>query len=291
MYTTGNISRLKLLPVARMAIISLSDDNFWKAKKAANKTLTGRVRASIWGTSKPRITIPLEIEAPETARSLKITLSLSMPSQIPVIILAPLTNGNQNSENMCLSKIFNTIFKILYQIVSLLHLIYSELIIRSPHTHARKHRAGSDTANRFLFCYIIFVFTKFTNSQLAFFFGRLLYGVNFFAHGLVRIPKLNKFMEWILNEFKDTMIPKVLLEPYAFLLVFLELVVGVSLVFGFKTRFFLIISNLILISLSFGACIQEAWPRVGVQMVYAIFNYQLLRDYSNQNDILSITKR
>ena len=98
-------------------------------------------------------------------------------------------------------------------------------------------------------------------------------------------------MEWILNEFKDTMIPKVLLEPYAFLLVFLELVVGVSLVFGFKPRFFLIISNLILISLIFGACIQEAWPRVGVQMVYAIFNYQLLRDYSNQNDILSITKR
>ena len=135
------------------------------------------------------------------------------------------------------------------------------------------------------------MFTKFTNSQLAFFFGRLLYGVNFFAHGLVRIPKLNKFMEWILNEFKDTMIPKVLLEPYAFLLVFLELVVGVSLVFGFKTRFFLIISNLILISLIFGACIQEAWPRVGVQMVYAIFNYKLLRDYSNQNDILSITKR
>ncbi|NQY79914.1 MAG: DoxX family membrane protein [Candidatus Caenarcaniphilales bacterium] len=129
-----------------------------------------------------------------------------------------------------------------------------------------------------------------SNSQIAFFLGRFLYGINFFAHGLVRLPKLNKFIDWILTEFKDTMIPKVLLEPYAFVLVFLELVVGIALFFGFRTRLFLIISMLILISLIFGACMQEAWPRVGVQMVYAIFNYQLLKDYSVKNEILSITK-
>lgn len=119
------------------------------------------------------------------------------------------------------------------------------------------------------------------NTELAFLAGRIAYGVNFLAHGLVRLPKIDAFSSWMQGEFANTMIPNFLIYPFAFTLTIVEFIVGITLIIGFKTKTSLVITMAILAMLMFGSSMQENWKTVGVQMVYVVFNYLILLHFTN----------
>lgn len=119
---------------------------------------------------------------------------------------------------------------------------------------------------------------KLTNDQLAFFVARITIGLNFLIHGLVRIPKLSKFAEGIVNGFKETYLPEFMVSPFAYALPFMEFLLGLFLILGFKTRFASVAGAILIAILIFGSGIKEDWAAVGTQMIYAIFFFLLIKN-------------
>ncbi len=117
-----------------------------------------------------------------------------------------------------------------------------------------------------------------TNNQWAFFVARITIGVNFLVHGLVRIPKLSKFAEGMTKEFSETYLPEIVVLPFAYMLPFIELILGVLLVLGWKTKFASVAGGILIAVLLFGMAIQEDWGGVGNLMVYAIFFFLLIKN-------------
>jgi len=114
------------------------------------------------------------------------------------------------------------------------------------------------------------------NFELAFVLGRLLLGVNFLMHGLVRIPKLAAFRAGILKEFAPSPLPTELVSLFASALPFVEAGIGLLLVLGLFTRPALVAAMLVIISLVFGSSLLEKWTVVGDQMVYGLYILTLI---------------
>jgi thiosulfate dehydrogenase [quinone] large subunit len=112
---------------------------------------------------------------------------------------------------------------------------------------------------------------KLNNFELAFVLGRLLLGLNFLMHGLVRIPKLAVFSAGIEKEFAAAPLPPALVSAYAHALPFVEGGIGLLLVLGLFTRPALVAAMLAIASLIFGSSLLEKWSLVGDQMVYGLF--------------------
>jgi thiosulfate dehydrogenase [quinone] large subunit len=112
---------------------------------------------------------------------------------------------------------------------------------------------------------------KLNNFELAFVLGRLLLGLNFLMHGLVRIPKLPVFRAGILKEFAVAPLPPALVSAYATALPFVEGSIGLLLVLGLFTRSALIAAMLVIMSLVFGSSLLEKWSLVGDQLVYGLY--------------------
>jgi thiosulfate dehydrogenase [quinone] large subunit len=118
---------------------------------------------------------------------------------------------------------------------------------------------------------------KLTNSELAFVLGRLLLGINFLGHGLVRLPKLAAFRGGLVKQFASTWLPSVLVELFATVLPFVEFGIGLLLLLGLFTRPVLALGMFVMMALVFGSSQQEKWDAVATQMVYGIFFLLLLR--------------
>jgi thiosulfate dehydrogenase [quinone] large subunit len=117
---------------------------------------------------------------------------------------------------------------------------------------------------------------KLSNQELAFVLGRVLLGVNFLVHGLIRLPKLAGFRAGLLKQFAASPLPAPLVDAFAAMLPFVEGSVGLLLLLGFFTRPALTAAMLVIISLVFGSALLEQWDTVGTQMVYALFLFALI---------------
>ena len=115
-----------------------------------------------------------------------------------------------------------------------------------------------------------------TNSELAFVLGRLLLGLNFLMHGLVRIPKLSVFQAGISKEFAASPLPPTLVVMFGKGLPYVEAGLGVLLLLGLFTRAALVVAMLLIMTLVFGSSLLEKWNIVGDQMVYGLFLFALL---------------
>ncbi len=115
-----------------------------------------------------------------------------------------------------------------------------------------------------------------TNSELAFVLGRLLLGLNFLMHGLVRIPKLSVFQAGISKEFAASPLPPALVVMFGKGLPYVEAGLGVLLLLGLFTRAALVVAMLLIMTLVFGSSLLEKWNIVGDQMVYGLFIFALL---------------
>ena len=119
-----------------------------------------------------------------------------------------------------------------------------------------------------------------TNQHIAFLIGRITLGVNFAAHGIVRLPKITKFSEGMVKGFQGTLIGiDAFISAFAHTLVFLELALGIALLVGFQIKKALVVMSVIFMILIFGASMKEDWGLVGSQMIYVIFGNMMLKDF------------
>ena len=119
-----------------------------------------------------------------------------------------------------------------------------------------------------------------SNNELAFLLGRITLGINFAAHGLVRLPKITGFSEGMVKGFQDTLIGiDPFISAFAHSLVFIELLLGIALLIGLQTRKALVVMSIVLMILIFGSSMKEDWAAVGSQMVYVIFGFLMIRGF------------
>ncbi|MBJ6111448.1 DoxX family membrane protein [Hymenobacter sp. BT523] len=115
-----------------------------------------------------------------------------------------------------------------------------------------------------------------TNAELAFVLGRLLMGVAFLTHFLVRLPKLAAFQTGMVKQFANSLLPELLVRPFAAVLPFVEGAIGLLLIIGLFTRPALAAAMLLMTALVFGSSLLEQWATVGTQLVYGLFLFALI---------------
>jgi thiosulfate dehydrogenase [quinone] large subunit len=127
-----------------------------------------------------------------------------------------------------------------------------------------------------------------TNSfQWAFFLARLSAGMSMFGHGLIRLPKLAGFSNWMTGKFENSILPKVLVLPFSYALPIAEFIVGILLLLGLFTRYALIAGSLIMTGLIFGSSMIEDWSAIPSQLIHAAY-FSILLCFVNQYNFLAI---
>ncbi|MDQ1089480.1 thiosulfate dehydrogenase [quinone] large subunit [Siphonobacter sp. BAB-5404] len=114
------------------------------------------------------------------------------------------------------------------------------------------------------------------NNGMSFFLARLAVGTSLLGHGLVRMPKLSGFSAWMVDKFKDSLLPESLVTPFSYALPIAELMVGVLIVLGLFTRLALTAGSWIMISLIFGSSMVEDWGAIPSQLIHVAFLTVLL---------------
>ncbi|MDN3690658.1 DoxX family membrane protein [Cyclobacterium jeungdonense] len=107
--------------------------------------------------------------------------------------------------------------------------------------------------------------------SLSFVFIRLGIGISMFGHGLVRIPKLNAFSTGMVGNFSESYLPGQIVKPFSLALPFLELIVGLLLILGLKTRLAGISGAILMLCLMFGTSMIENWGSLPSQMIHLLF--------------------
>jgi thiosulfate dehydrogenase [quinone] large subunit len=107
--------------------------------------------------------------------------------------------------------------------------------------------------------------------QLSFLLARLAVGMSMFGHGLVRLPKLHGFSNWMVGQFEKSMLPEIIVTPFSYILPIAELLVGIFLLIGLFTRQALVAGSLVMITLIFGSSMIEEWGAIPSQLIHAAF--------------------
>jgi thiosulfate dehydrogenase [quinone] large subunit len=106
---------------------------------------------------------------------------------------------------------------------------------------------------------------------------RLAIGMSMFGHGLVRLPKLSGFSQWMAGAFKNSLLPEALVTPFSFVLPVAEFTIGLLLLLGLFTKQALIAGGAVMIVLIFGATTIENWEILPSQLLHAAFFAVLLQ--------------
>ena len=114
------------------------------------------------------------------------------------------------------------------------------------------------------------------NKTLAIHLFRLSFGINFFFHGLVRMPNLEKFVTGMQNTFQNTVLPEFLVTPLAYTIPFAEMIIGIFLLLNKFTRETIIATFILMNILVIGSSFAQKWDLVGLQATYIGFLFLLL---------------
>lgn len=101
--------------------------------------------------------------------------------------------------------------------------------------------------------------------------ARIILGINIWAHGVVRVPSLNSFSEWMVGLYKDCILPLPLVQAWSYAVPFIELFLGGLLVVGLFSRNVLLALGGYLAMLVLGSCLIQKWEWAAFQMIYALF--------------------
>ncbi|MDP0491408.1 MAG: DoxX family protein [Verrucomicrobiota bacterium JB023] len=116
-----------------------------------------------------------------------------------------------------------------------------------------------------------------TNEQLAYHCARLAMGVSLFTHGAVRVPKITQFVSGMAKGYEGTLIGGFPAHAAGYLIVLLEVAVGLSLLIGGRVIRWGLAAGIILMGiLMFGTCLIEKWANLPSQIVHLIIFYLLL---------------
>ncbi len=107
--------------------------------------------------------------------------------------------------------------------------------------------------------------------KTAFFFLRLPVAISLLGHGLVRLPKLAGFSNWMVTTMEKSVIPAALIVPFSYLLPVAEALLGLALLVGFKIRQTLYASIALMSLLILGSCSIENWSAIESQLLHAFY--------------------
>ncbi|HEY9049794.1 MAG TPA: DoxX family membrane protein [Ohtaekwangia sp.] len=110
----------------------------------------------------------------------------------------------------------------------------------------------------------------------AFLILRLAIAASMFGHGLVRLPKLSGFSQWMVGSFEKSMLPAAMVVPFSYALPIAEFIVGLLLLLGLFTKTSLIAGGIIMIALILGTTLIENWEALPSQLIHAAFFAVLL---------------
>jgi thiosulfate dehydrogenase [quinone] large subunit len=118
---------------------------------------------------------------------------------------------------------------------------------------------------------------------LAYAVFRFTLGINILIHGVDRVfgAGARGFAAKTSGEFAGTALPHVLVYAFLIFLPFAEVVLGALMIFGLLTRWTLTLGGLLIAVLVFGTALRSDWSTAGVQMVYAITYYFLLKNLAD----------
>ena len=110
---------------------------------------------------------------------------------------------------------------------------------------------------------------------------RLTLGINILIHGVGRLFGAGgaaAFAAKTSSQFVGTPLPQSLVYAFLIVLPFAEAILGVLIILGLLTRWALTLGGLLIVVFVFGTSLRSDWPTVGLQMIYAICYYFLLRN-------------
>lgn len=118
-----------------------------------------------------------------------------------------------------------------------------------------------------------------------YFFLRLPIAISLLGHGLVRLPKLTTFSNWIVSTMEKSAIPSFLIVPFSYILPIAEFLIGLALLIGFQTKY-IIYSGLILMSiLILGSASIENWSAIEAQLLHSVYLGGLLWFYEKYKPV------
>lgn len=109
--------------------------------------------------------------------------------------------------------------------------------------------------------------------RLAFVLLRVLTGFNFFGHGFARIftgTHLSGFAAGMAKSMAGTPLPGPLVLVTGYVVPWVELIIGLSLLAGVGVRFALIAAFVLLFVLMFGITLRQDWNIAGQQLQYGL---------------------
>ena len=120
-------------------------------------------------------------------------------------------------------------------------------------------------------------------NTFAFLILRLAIAISMLGHGLVRLPKLTTFSQWMIGSFEKTMLPKTLVVAFSYALPFAEFTVGLLLLSGLFTKPAVIAGAMLMLLLLLGTTMVENWEAIPSQLVHIIFFVILLQFLENNS--------
>lgn len=127
-------------------------------------------------------------------------------------------------------------------------------------------------------------------NKIAYLLLRLAIGTTMLGHGLVRLPKLTGFSNWMVSSFEKSMLPQALVIPFSYALPIVEFLIGLFLIFGLFTKQALIAGSLVMITLIFGSSMIENWDAIPSQLTHIAF-FAVLLNFGSANYMALDNKR
>jgi thiosulfate dehydrogenase [quinone] large subunit len=143
---------------------------------------------------------------------------------------------------------------------------------------------GGPTTRTCFFAMIVlstFGMTHTTNREkdtaLGYLLLRATIGTNIFMHGLSRIlAGSSHFADALIPAFQHTPLPAGFLRLFALSLPWAQSIIGMLVLVGIKTRLALVAGSFLILTLPFGATLNQDWESVGLQLIYATVYASLL---------------
>ncbi|WP_333852347.1 DoxX family membrane protein [Epilithonimonas sp.] len=121
--------------------------------------------------------------------------------------------------------------------------------------------------------------------KTTYFFLRLPIAISLLGHGLVRLPKLEMFSNWMVTSMEKSAIPSFMIIPFSYFLPIAEFLIGLLLLIGFKTKY-TIYSGLVLMSiLILGSASIENWSAIEAQLLHSVYLGGLLWFYEKYKPV------
>jgi len=112
--------------------------------------------------------------------------------------------------------------------------------------------------------------------KTTFFFLRLPIAVSLLGHGLVRLPKLPAFTDWLVTTMEKSVIPEFLIVPFGYVLPIAEFLIGLSLLIGLRMKYSLFAGLALMSILIFGSSSIENWSAIESQLLHSFYLFGLV---------------